>query len=111
MQAQATTASTGARARNGRAVSNPNQLLEAILRQDWEAADAAPLRVWHQAQSIASGFDHAQHCAMRRGDKVAREAQLQLWQRWAIVQQVADWMDCQAEHSAAWQSAAWQSAA
>jgi hypothetical protein len=89
---------SGARAAKAQGVSTPNQLLAAILRQDWEAADAAPLRVWHQAQSIANGFDHAQHCAMRRGDKVTREAQQQLWQRWAVVQQVADWMDWQAEH-------------
>jgi hypothetical protein len=79
--------------------ANANQLLEAILRDDAAAVEAAPLHVWSQARQIADGFHAAQYCAMLRFDRAARELQLQLANRWAVVYEAAyllDWRDEQA---------------
>jgi hypothetical protein len=72
-------------ATKGVAVSTPNQLLAAVLAGNSDAASTAPMSVWHEALAVADSFNHAQYCAMVRGDDAARTVQLQLLQQWSAV--------------------------
>ena len=70
-------------------ITNPNALMAALYAADWAAADAAPLRVWHEAQALSDGLHCALRCAILRRDKVAENCLTSLCTYWGQIYEFA----------------------